>query len=172
MATPKLSSPVAISLVGVRPIICLQAGYERVNAQITLPQISWQKKPNNLQLWQFGDDQRIYLYTPEKLAQFCIDFLNPVENAQPLLLAAVIPSDKTQKWKVSSLLSIENVGAENYFMDSGANPTTGSKVVIYKGGGAGKNPNEGWLPVLIPTISFAPLGSAEGDAAPTAATVG
>lgn len=170
MDTPNLTSPVAISLARGGPVICLQAGYAGVNAQITLQPISWEQ-PNKLQLWQFGDDQRIYLYTPEKPAQFCVDFSNPAGNAQPLQLAAVIPSDKTQMWNVSSPLSIENVGAGSYFVDSGANPAPGNKVVIYNGGGAQKNSNEAWLPVLIPAFYFADLGSAEGGAARTAAAV-
>jgi hypothetical protein len=168
MATPNLTSPVAISLAGTS-IICLQAEYAGVNSQILLQPISWEQS-NNLQLWQFGDDQRIYLYTPEAPAQFCVDFSNPAGNAQPLQLTTVISSDKTQMWDMSSPLSIRNVGAKSYFVDSGNNHAPGNKVVIYAGGGAKQNSNEAWLPVLIPAFYFADLGSAKGGVARTAAT--
>jgi hypothetical protein len=169
MATPKLTSPVAISLVAIPPV-CLQAGYAGARAEITLQPISWDK-PNDLQLWQFGDDGRIYLYTPKAPAQFCVEFTNLAANGQPLQLNKADPSDQTQMWDVSSPPSIRNVGAGSFFMDSGNNHAPGNKVVIYAGGGAQQNSNEAWLPVLIPAFNFADLGSAEGGAARTAATV-
>jgi hypothetical protein len=170
MATPKLTSPVAISLVAIPPV-CLQAVYAGARAEITLQPISWGKKRDGFQLWQFGEDGRIYLYTPEAPAKFCVEFRNSAENGQPLQLNNADPSDQTQMWDVSGLPSIRNVGAGSYYMDSGNNHAPGNKVVIYAGGGAQKNSNEAWLPVLIPAFNFADLGSAEGGAARTAAAV-
>lgn len=64
-ATPNLTIPVVIAFAGnATANMGLQAAYAGVDAPVTLQSIPW-GQPNSLQLFQFGDDGRIYLYTSE-----------------------------------------------------------------------------------------------------------
>ena len=164
MATPNLTPPVVIAFSGnTGANMCMQAPYAGVDAQITLQPIQWQAPWNNLQLWQFGDDGRIYLYTPDALAQFCVDFPNPAGNGQPILLNTVIPSDQTQLWNLNvSPQSIANVGAGGYFIDNDSGNTgPGNKIEIWAGGGAPGNGNEAWMTLAIPAYYLANVGGAQ-----------
>ncbi|HEX7722974.1 MAG TPA: RICIN domain-containing protein [Pyrinomonadaceae bacterium] len=154
MATSKLTPPVVIAWTGPGLTnMCMQAAYSGVDAQITLAPIQWDPPAGqSSQLWQFGDDRRIYVYTADNPGQFCLDFPNPPQNGQPLTLNDVIASDQTQMWDWNSHpQTLANVGAPGFYADDdggGRNP--GTKIQIWTGTGSG-NANQVWTPLLMPT---------------------
>ena len=154
MATPKLTTPLVIAWTGPGLTnMCMQAQYPGVDAPITLQPIRWNPPAGeSSQLWQFGDDGRIYVYTPDTPAQFCIDFPNPAQNGQPLTLNSVIGSDQTQTWNWdSNPQTLANVGAPGmYADDSGGGRNPGTKIQIWGGSGSG-NGNQVWTPLMMPT---------------------
>jgi hypothetical protein len=147
---PTLKGPFIIRWNGVAtPDMCLQAAYGGVDAIVSLQPMDFTAS-NELQLWQVGDDNRIYLNnTPH-----CLDFVNPPQNGQVLQLSEVIATDETQKWDLSRLPpALVNIGASGttlYMIDnSGGGTGAGNKVQLWNQAG---NDNQRWSFVVVPSI--------------------
>ena len=165
MATPKLTPPLVIAFTGKgKTNTCMHAEYSGVQAEITLWPIQW-NSDKDWTLWQFGSDGRIYLYTSDSPAQFCVGFENPTQNGQPLQLTAVAASDKKQKWDWDTQpWYILNLAEPEYAIDnSSGNTNPGNRIQIWK---KGNTPNQIWTPLMMPTYY---LNHSEPSTAATAA---
>jgi hypothetical protein len=153
MTTPGLTPPLVIAFIGAGATnMCLEAAYEGPDALITLQPIEWNPPPGTrkLQLWQFGDDSRIYLYSQGGPAELCMDFPHPARNGQPLQLSDGITLNVTQEWDWNTKPStISNRGALGFFIDNMCGETMpGNRIQIWASGG---NANEDWTTLIMPT---------------------
>jgi len=132
----------------------MQASYAGVDATVTLQPIQYNGQ-QPLQLWQFGSDQRIYLYSASGSPTFCLDLVQPIGNGQPLILNNVIASDQTQMWDWNSLApGLKNIGASasgtTYVIDNSAGGAgSGNKIQIWT---YIPNANQNWTPELLPSL--------------------
>ena len=160
MTTANLTPPLVIAYTGQgSTTTCLSATQNAgAGAVITLQQIQWNPAVQNLQLWQFGSDGRIYLYAPELTAKLCVDFPNPPKNGQQLQLNLVAQSNQEQMWNWDTKPGfILNVGAQGYAIDNNDGHTNpGNQIQIWQ---QGNTPHQIWMPVMMPTYYLNSLAS-------------
>lgn len=151
MTTLQLTPPLVIAFAGQADTnTCMAAAqYQGHDAPITLQPIQW-NSVNGGQLWQFGNDGRIYLYTPANPAQFCVDFPSPPQNGSALLLNTVQELDQTQMWNWDSNPGyLINVADPTFAIDNNVGDTSpGNKLQVWQ---QGNTPHQLWTPVMMPT---------------------
>ena len=148
-----LTQPVVLRFDGAwKPEMCAQAQYEGPNAVITLQNVDMSGQ-TPLQLWQVGNDGRIYLYTPSAPATLCLTYQQTGQPGQPLELATANPQDQTQVWNWNQTPpSIINVGASGsgkaFAIDNNHGSTSpGNQVQLYVSNGTNA---QAWLFQTVP----------------------
>jgi hypothetical protein len=134
--------------------VCLQAAYPGQDAFVTINTID-PTGNTSLQLWLYGSDERLYLYAGSgSTPKYCLDFTNPAQNGQPLMLNAVTPSDQTQQWTwngASNTSTFNNIGAQGFSMDNdGGGIRAGNKIQLWQ---TANNANQDYVMALIPALA-------------------
>lgn len=133
-------------------MVCLQAAYAGEDAPISIAPVD-PAGTTPLQQWSLGDDGRIYLFTAAGNEQFCVDFPQPPQNGQPLLLSLVQASDSSQQWQFhgdSNMSTLTNVGLPSYAIDNdGGGLEPGNRVQVWQ---VSNNTNQAWIFAVIPTL--------------------
>ena len=127
--------------------VCAQAQYAGANAPITIAAVDPTGQTPNQQ-WSMGSDGRIYLWGGTAPTQFCIGFVQPQENGQPLQLMTADQSDQTQQWVWSHTMTcLLNVGAENFAIDDENGDTAAeNKIQLWTNL---ENSNQAWVFQLL-----------------------
>lgn len=160
MTTTKLTPPLLIAFTAKgNTQTCMRAEYSGDAALITLNTIKWNE--GGPQLWQFGNDDRIYLHTPESPAAFCVGFSGAPKNGLQLQLSVVEPSDKMQMWDWNKqpgyILNIGASGASGFVIDNdGGRTSPGNRIQIWE---KGNTPNQIWTPEMMPSYYLKSLVS-------------
>lgn len=168
MASLTLTAPVVLAYGGqVTSKMCMQAQDAGTNALITLQPIDYSGN-TPLQLFQFGNDGRIYLYNSQNPSApaFCVTFQGPAEDGAPIALAKPDNSDQTQVWRWQNNLNLVNVGASSsttfVIDDDHENTGKGNKIQLYGSNGTGA---QLWITVLLVQAKVAQAPSASQAAA-------
>lgn len=150
----QLTPPVLITFVNNGGETCLQAEAAASGAAVNLQAIDYTFKIPN-QFWQFGDDNRIYLFNPtaEGNNPYCLTFQPPAGDGQSLIIHDYDATDANQTWDWNSAPpTIINLGATTsettYVIDDLYGRTgNGNKVQIWEyNEGSGNQP---WAAQLV-----------------------
>jgi hypothetical protein len=163
MTTPKLTPPLLIAFTAQgNTQKCMGAKYSGDGALISLNAIKWNE--GGPQLWQFGNDDRIYLHTPESPAAFCVGFSGAPTNGLQLQLSVVEPSDKMQMWDWNTQPGyILNIGAGGFAIDNNDGRTgPENRIQIWE---KGNTPHQIWTPEMMPSYYLKSLVSKAATAA-------
>ncbi|RUL70461.1 RICIN domain-containing protein [Dyella choica] len=161
MASLNLSIPVLLTYAGnISAMMCAQAVSVGSGAAVLLNPIDYSGNTTT-QLWQFGSDNRIYLFNPNDALNpiLCLSFSGSAQNGAPLVLAQPNALDENQQWIWTNYLSLENIGASTsgtiYMLDnngSGTNPN--NKLQLWAANGTDA---QQWLTQLLLGAAYATM---------------
>ncbi|MEP7342298.1 MAG: RICIN domain-containing protein [Acidobacteriota bacterium] len=137
----QLTPPVLITFVNNGGENCLQAETAASSSAVNLQPIDQSFETPN-QLWQFGDDNRIYLSSSTAgNEQYCLTFQPPAENGQLLIIHDHDADDASQTWDWNS--------NPPTIINLGATATTGITYVIddQYGRTGSDNPVQIWVSI-------------------------